>query len=342
MAGSQNVSRIGAIGNALCPFLMILCHDIPWTTGTWKPVTFNLPEGTVVNPRRPAAVSYNTPFGAGALVLCSVQAALSKMLLSSEKLRSEGHQGYAGTGENGISPIMSGLNKDGTFFVGFTFDHEAAGMGALSDRDGVDSCANKYTPKNQIGNIETYELNYPMLYIFRRELCDGGGPGKFRGGVPIHNCFIPWDTKSINASLLSAGTEPRNSAGLSGGYPPPNVKAGLIKNSDILDKFRRGEFPREVNEIKGEVYFLDCQGRITINEKDVYFSYQCGGGGYGDPIERDPGLVLNDVKGRYVSLEAAKDVYGVVIDPEKFEVDPEKTGEQRNKIIKERLRVGSK
>ena len=79
-----------------------------------------------------------------------------------------------------------------------------------------------------------------------------------------------------------------------------------------------------------------------LGQRDVFFIYHIGGGGYGDPIARDPNLVLKDVKTGYVSLGAAKEVYGVAIDPETLEVDPKETEELRQKIVQERLEAGKR
>ncbi|MCZ6844316.1 MAG: hydantoinase B/oxoprolinase family protein, partial [Alphaproteobacteria bacterium] len=55
-------------------------------------------------------------------------------------------------------------------------------------------------------------------------------------------------------------------------------------------------------------------GRVTLNDGEMIVSYSCGGGGYGPPLERDPEIVGRDVREGFVSVERARDVYGVVID----------------------------
>jgi N-methylhydantoinase B len=338
--GSQNVSRIGAISNALCPYLTLLCHDIPWSAGVWRPVKFIIPEGTWVNPKRPAPTSYNTPPGGGFIVIAAVHDAVSKMLLSTEKLR---HEAFASSSECGGS-VVSGINKDGTPFVQILMEDIAGGMGGLADKDGDDTCANMWTPKTQIVNIETDELVFPVLYLYRKEIRDGGGPGKFRGGCGIATGLIPWDTpaKEIVCQDVSFGRKPRCGSGLAGGYPAPSAQWGVIRNSDILEKLKGGQFPRDIEEIKGETELVPSLQARKIGERDVLFVYNLGGGGYGDPIAREPGLVLEDVKTGYVSVGAAKDVYGVVIDPGTFEVDLKKTGELRQQMVQERLETGRK
>ena len=79
-----------------------------------------------------------------------------------------------------------------------------------------------------------------------------------------------------------------------------------------------------------------------LNDGEILVQYEGGGGGYGDRIERDPALVLKDVKLGYLSIEVARDMYGVVIDPDDLKVDEKKTKGLRQEIINERLRVGKK
>ena len=75
---------------------------------------------------------------------------------------------------------------------------------------------------------------------------------------------------------------------------------------------------------------------------DINACVQCGGGGYGDPLERDPELVLKDVKNGDVTIPFAREAYGVVIDPKTITVNLKETEKQRKEMIEERLREGSK
>jgi N-methylhydantoinase B len=68
-----------------------------------------------------------------------------------------------------------------------------------------------------------------------------------------------------------------------------------------------------------------------ISEGDILRCYACGGGGYGDPLERDPRLVREDVMEGLVSVQRAREVYGVVINPKTYEVDDKETHKLREK-----------
>lgn len=82
-----------------------------------------------------------------------------------------------------LAPTIAGLNEDGLMTVNGEASHFAAGCGARTFRDGVDTGGIIVNTTASIPPIETVEAEYPILYLFRRQLIDSGGPGRFRGGV---------------------------------------------------------------------------------------------------------------------------------------------------------------
>ena len=269
----------------------------------------------------------------------AVHHALAKMLLSSKEYRNEA---FAMEDAGQVSLGLSGLNKDGTFFVTTILDQAVAGCGALPDMDGVDTGGDLWTPKAQMANIEMNELLYPIMYLQRKENADTGGIGKFRGGVAFCSALISWDTpaKELNCLVKGMGTEPRESGGFSGGYPGANTLGQLVRNADVLEKLKRGKMVKDIRQITGDKKTLPSVCTFTLGEKDVLLLYEGNGGGYGDPIDRDPELVLKDVINGYVSHDLASEAYGIVIDSKKFQVDSKKTKERRKEIVEERLKVG--
>jgi N-methylhydantoinase B len=81
-------------------------------------------------------------------------------------------------------------------------------------------------------------------------------------------------------------------------------------------------------------------GSLEQDRDDVFVVFTSGGGGYGDPLDREPKMVQNDVKLGDVSVEFAREAYGVVIDPETLEIDLEETNRRRQQIRAERLSLG--
>jgi N-methylhydantoinase B len=82
---------------------------------------------------------------------------------------------------------------------------------------------------------------------------------------------------------------------------------------------------------KNELMPLKCQDIVSLEPEDVIITECGGGGGVGDPLDRDVEKVRMDALDRYISVEKARDVYGVVINPDNFEVDYEATGQLREK-----------
>jgi N-methylhydantoinase B len=336
--GSENLTAAGGMGSAVDPFFPMFCHDIPWNSGIFRPLKFILPEGSIVNATFPAAVSCNTPSGAAYITTATAQNALSKMLLSSEKYRLEACGNIMTATQ---FPVISGLNKEGAFYATLIMDGLAGGSGALPDRDGDNTGANMWSAKVMISNIETNELHFPILYILRKEFPDSGGPGKFRGGLSQVICFTPWKTDEIVNVHQGSGQEPRNSLGISGGYPAASSRVIKVKNSRIFEKMKEGNPPRSWEEIGGEQEAFAKGLSIFKIKPEEILCYSCGGGGgYGDPLNRELDLVLRDVINKDVSVKGAEQDYGVIIDPDKLEVNYKKTDTVRQEMRKERLTQG--
>ena len=336
----ENSGYPAAIGNLLGAYVVMLCHDVPWSSGIHRPVNFIIPKGTIANPAKPGAVSYSTPSGSGYAIEGLGQELISKMLQTSEEDRKE-CCGVPGGAIHDAQP--SGVNHDGEFFATILMMGIAGGTGGLPDRDGDNVAGNMWCPKTKIADAEMHEILYPILTLYRKEVPDTGGIGKFRGGNALVTAYIPWDAGSPLTNVgLSHGFDARVGNGTSGGYPAPNIAMYLIRDSDIKERFKRGEFPRDAEEINGEREYPYPKSLWTLDSDDVSVYWCGGGGGYGDPLERDPERVLKDVQQGEVTIEYAKEAYGVVIHPEGLYIEPEQTETLRREMIEERLRGGQR
>lgn len=336
--GPQNVALPGAKSNAECPFLMMLAHDIPWNYGLWGVINWVTPHGTLINPSDDAPVSINTPVGAGYITIGAVADCISQLYLCSDQKKEA-----FGNGSNSYNnPMLYGKGKSGEFFLTMMMEALVSGAGAYIHRDGDDTCSNMWTTKPQVSNMERAEELFPWLYLWRREATDTGGPGKNRGGTACMNAFIPWGSDEIEAHDNGMGDVVRLANGLAGGYPAPNVKQFLLRDSDIEDLFAKGFLPSEAEQIDGKVEVYGCNTTFDLNLKDVYCVYFGGGGGFGDPLERDPLRVETDVRNEYVSHEQALKSYGVVLDHDSLVLDEKATKKTREERLTERLKLGSK
>jgi N-methylhydantoinase B len=333
---SVNATYHAAMGCAFAILAGRLFYDIPWNEGILKPLDLKLPENCIINAKFPAAVSQGMPAGGG-IVVFAVQDVLSKMLLASgEDLRREA-SGVFGWSVHFALPV--GIDQYGKFFVWPIMDECAGGMGARTYKDGVGTGGTIQTPKVRIGNIEEYEQRYPLLFFFRREEKDSAGAGKFRGGSGGEFCFTlhKSPTKYVDVTLSGAGIEPAIALGLAGGLPARQGRFIKISKSNALSVLQQGKIPQDLAQIQGDKELLPPKGYTRVEEGDCFYLAWLGGGGFADPIERDPELVRQDVVDEIVSPELGERIYGVAIRGDSFEIDQSATTKRREEIRRERL-----
>jgi N-methylhydantoinase B len=195
--------------------------------------------------------------------------------------------------------------------------HFAAGSGARTDRDGVDTGGIIINTTANIPSIEATEAEYPVLYLFRRQLRDSGGAGMFRGGVSAGLALIPHDAGGpLESSFSGVGAEVPNAYGLAGGLPGAAVRYLRYHKAAIEERLARGEPPPlEPEDMPGRREIAPVNNSHSPFPLGMveYHNWQ-GGGGYGDPLDRDPDLVLRDVVAGLVSPEMARRLYGTLVE----------------------------
>ena len=129
-----------------------------------------------------------------------------------------------------------------------------------------------------------------------------------------------------------------------GGYPSTTNKYTFITQSDILERLKNFHMPSTPKEVKGNPVTLELrQENFTQNPDDFYAVRWSGGGGFGDPLRRDPKLIEYDLEHLNITPEAAVTIFGAKLDAEGRHVDVEGTAENRQRMCEERLaRLGSK
>ena len=330
--GFINCTASGMRGAALTGLLPILAPTIRWNEGVMRAVTIVAPEGILCNATWPAPVSSGT-ISTAWIVQNVVVAALSRLVAFSAEFAKEGP---AVTKGHMTVMTLAGEDRDGGPFGTFLLDSTAGGGGAYTDHDGLDGSGDYCVPRPAIANVEANEANGPFLYLYRGFVPDTGGPGRMRGGVGASLAITPYETAGLHAMMLGHGVEVPNSIGQFGGLPGAcgrnfirrdaggmQTIAGLAANLDAM-------LAVGVDELGPK------PGHMALAAGDVLgYAFQ-GGGGYGDPIKRDPAAVLSDVVNGHVGVEAAKSQYGVVL--EGHAVDQNATQKQRDAI--RGLRVG--
>jgi N-methylhydantoinase B len=143
---------------------------------------------------------------------------------------------------------------------------------------------------------------------------DSGGAGKFRGGLSAESCFIPHNTDKITQDTLSSGNAVPTSTGMMGGYPAtPNVYR-FLKRTDVLARHGERRMVEDMSELTGEPVELGLRQENFVQEPaDVYAVTWSAAGGFGDPMDRDPTRVQEDVENGDVTADSARAIYGVVL-----------------------------
>jgi N-methylhydantoinase B len=328
-----NCAYGGLVGGALASVLVYLCWDIPWSpAGVSRVIDVVSRPGTVVHAAHPAGVSKSTTTAIWEVRnLASIT--IGKMLAASERHRDRTMAGWQGV--KSLEELF-GYDAAGQRFGGPLLDGMAGGGGALSHRDGIDTGGHTSSLRATIANVESYELRYPILYLYRRQTPDSGGPGKFRGGAGVSMMYTVYGVDEIPTKILHTfGVEQPESPGLCGGYPSTTNQFEILRESDLAARFERGEVPQSLEELDGKLDVFGAYAVTSMREGDVYRVVSQGGGGYGDPLDRAPELVAADVERSLVSREWAARVYGVVV-ADGGAVDAKATARRREELRAER------
>jgi N-methylhydantoinase B len=151
--------------------------------------------------------------------------------------------------------------------------------------------------------------------LYRKEVIDSGGAGRYRGGLSAESCFIPHRTEVIIQDTLSSGNAIPTSPGMMGGYPATTNVYKFKRATDIATRLAARAMPADIAQVQGDDVTLQLRQENFLQQPaDVYAVTWSAGGGFGDPLERDPEKVREDVfDNRSVSSTAAREIYGVVI-----------------------------
>ncbi len=322
-----------------------LFWDVPWSDGKMRPVKIHVPEGSILNCKYPAACGAGPRIGN--VLVSTVCEAVAKMIYASGRsddvnASTTGNLEFVG----GPGYFYGGHTREGIAVAQGLYDIHGAGMGAAPHRDGVNTGGHMNIPSAGITDVERIEMQYPFLYFTRSHNCDGSGFGQYRGGMGSYRIYLVYGSKDCSVDYKPYGGVAQGGFGLAGGFPTGigatrvMVEAGL----EVLDKVRAGKHPTGMKMRAGEwgKSFLPAgvPERIPLPEGSLLVDYVAGGGGFGDPIDRDPLAVLQDFRRGWVSREIAEKIYGVILTGDGKTVDNEATESCRREIRDERKREG--
>jgi N-methylhydantoinase B len=307
-----------------------VAYDLPRNHGLFRPIETVAPEGTLVNVKYPAPVSLNTTSG-GATAKYLAVSVLNGMLAGSEKWRNEIMVRIWG----GRRVRTSGINQHGTFYSTSLAMSPLSGSGARANMDGVDTTKLDFMT---CPNVEWLEMNCPMLFLFRRHAKDQQGAGRFRGGTGAEMAFAMHKApeKKIGGVAFGVAGFTNGGRGIFGGYPgAPSILVHL-RGTSLGKMLESNRVPENTGQLGGTAQVLPYAS-FELRENDVLYYTLGMGGGFGSPLDRDPQAVLKDVENELVSPEMAREVYGVIVDPERRTLDLPGTEKLRRQRRKENL-----
>jgi len=310
--GSLYNSAFGSTFSAVVAGMKTFFPDLPLNSGFYRPIEVIAPEDTVVNARWPIAVTgFLMPF--------------EKIMNSIYEIWSQIMPGRAIACAFNLEYLLTGgrdlRSPEKPIFM--FYDWLPGGWGGRNGRDGSNVTTACFGTGLQSQPVEGQERVSPILTNEYQIVTDSPGPGKWRGGAGVRKTSTLLEADRTVISYI-CDRERAIVWGINGGLPSMPHGLSLRRNG------------ANTEEWLGSVF-----SDVPLASGDVFSRPTAGGGGYGDPLERDPALVREDVADDYVSLERARKDYGVVLrvidaDLAEYEVDEEATARERARIRRER------
>lgn len=301
-------SAFGATFSAVVAGMKTYFPDLPLNSGFYRVIEIIAPEDTVVSAKWPVAVTgFLMPF--------------EKIMNSIYEMWSQIMPERAISCAFNLEYLLTGgtdLRTPGKPIFMF-YDWLPGGWGGRNGKDGCNVTTACFGTGLMAQPVEGQERGNPILTTEFEILTDSPGPGKWRGGAGVRKTSILREAEKTVISYI-CDRERAVVWGTEGGLPSMPHGLHLRKAGDDHDTWL------------GSVF-----SDVPMNSGDVFSRPTGGGGGYGDPLQRDPVKVREDVADGYVSLERAARDYGVVlkvidVDLCEYEVDEAATKAERAKI----------
>jgi N-methylhydantoinase B len=330
-------ANLGSIcGCTMSVLLTTLAYgDLPFNAGMWRPLSFDIGEpGTIVNAQVPAAVS-NGHCEVGGRVCRAVKDVLVQALSLSDDTELRGR--VAGQPQDAF-PIagLAGLDQEGEPTIVFLLDTAVgAGGGAQTIHDGQDVYFLTSGTGAGLAQVETHEARQPILFLWRRLQPNSGGPGEHRGGQALDEAYMLRYSDALSGSATNSCSEvpPR---GYGGGHPAGTGDYWPVYETNAEELMAAGRLAVDT-ELQGrELRVPSKTGQLDLARGDVLRLLSGGGGGLGDPLQRDPAKVAEDLRDAYITAGNAEAAYGVVLGADGT-VDAEATASRRTDIRTQRI-----
>ena len=337
-------------GQLVQTFVSFLWPDMLTSQAVLEPINFEADSGSIVDPPEevPNAQSMQTFFDGHAIVERVLQfSTYGQFVEGNDAKMTDVHANHY-TNINAIG--YGGFTQHGDQVGNVLTDLNAAPGGARWNRDGLHSQTSPALSMGDTGEGELYEEEYPLVLFSRNRLTtDIEGFGKYRGGHGHHQVLSHKDTPFWAWQMMGTGSRFPRSWGLFGGYGGPVYPTAKIQGSDLFKDMQ--ERPEDLEyEIQGIMknkpfdgeYSTWDLGRQTdiAAEGEIFLLTQGAGGGLGDPLERDPDAVADDLEEGLITEWTAENIYAVSYDEETKQPDEAETESLREDEKKRRLEEG--
>ena len=297
--GFVNGTYTSSASATLLTFLQMVNPDIPHNDGMIRPVNIIIPEGTILNAKYPAATTFGNhlcPPNADAIIRALSPAIPERVTAGWNQLLCYLTSGY------------DTRKKDNYVDIGFM--GLKGGSGATRGVDGYDHIGMIDASGGVLDqDYEMFEQQTPHLLLHHEYWPDSAGAGQWRGGLGVETRFQIGGEKTKVVTFGDGDVEP--AFGLFGG------KDSTLNTIQLLYK-------------DGKTYKTTSKDLVEdVPKGTILFQQAGGGGGYGNPFKRDPELVAQEVKNGILSLNKAKEEYGVSVDPQTYKVNKKETEKLR-------------
>lgn len=259
---------------------------------------------------------------------------ITNMLLSSQDTELRKHALSSLITQWSMS-INEGTNQRGDYFVGPMLDQMIGTSAATPFEDGQFADGEPWIPEGTGPNVESYERDWPLLYLYRHEHKNSGGSGYRRGGNGGKLAYIQ-HRGDVNPSTYTHDTQPKT-LGTMGGGPGSRMELQYLRDSNVHEIIKNGSLPESLDEMEGDVEYPPPKGfGAGLEEDDVSEWAWQSAAGYGDPLDREPERVAGDIANGRITAEYARTEYGVVVDEDGV-LDETATADLRESTRQRRL-----
>ncbi|CAN5421005.1 hydantoinase B/oxoprolinase family protein [soil metagenome] len=320
--------------------------DLPRCTSAMSCIEIISDEGTW------ADASYDAPMGqslqASFRGFSALQSLYGKMQFSTP----DKHSNVVANWFNQINTFLwGGITQHGDSVGNLCADLNGMPGGAKPFRDGEDAVSPLFCAMADTAEQEVMEEEVPFMQLVSKRLVrDNMGFGKFTGGMGYEMIVASEGSPHWGFMTVTSGAKFSSIYGMFGGYGCGTYPLAMVKGINVYDTFRKdsSKFDLSIEKVMNEQPFeggkystahMGLQFDVA-KDGELYMISQGAGGGYGDPLERDPESVIADAELGRISPKVARDIFAVIYDEQTFRIDAAATEAARAQVRKARLQRG--